>query len=73
MRNPDMMNAGSWSITSAKKGIINGKSKQERLNSWYKHFSKLLGKELVVTNADKDIPKIFDILDISTEDFTKEH
>ena len=57
---------------SAKKGIIKGKSKQERLNSWYKHFSELLGKELVVTDADEDIPKIFDILDISTEDFTQE-
>jgi len=57
---------------SAKKGIIKGKSKQERLNSWYKHFSELLGKEPVVTDADEDIPKIFDILDISTEDFTQE-
>jgi hypothetical protein len=57
---------------SAKKGIIKGKSKQERLNSWYKHFSELLGKEPVVTDADEDIPKIFDILNISTEDFTKE-
>ena len=52
---------------SANKANVKGKSKQKRLNNWYKHFF-----ELIVTGADKEIPKIFDLLDIRTEDFSME-
>ena len=71
----------SWKIINqisgrkaAKKGIIKGKNKDERVSSWYRHFSQLLGNEPNIRNSnlDEEIPTIFDNLGINTGEFTME-
>ena len=39
---------------STKSCILKGKSKEDRVNNWYLHFSQLLGKEPVI-DSDDDI------------------
>ena len=69
--------AESWKLIneisgrkSAKTGMIKGKNKEERVQSWYQHFSNLLGKEPVISNDDEEITPVFDNLDIKTGEFT---
>ena len=69
--------AESWKIINeisgrkaAKKGMIKGKNKEERINSWFQHFSKLLGNEPVVTNENEEITTVFNDLNIKTGEFT---
>ena len=71
----------SWKIINqisgrkaAKKGIIKGKNKDERVSSWYRHFSQLLGNEPNIRNSnlDEEIPTVFDNLGINTGEFTME-
>ena len=50
--------------------MIKGKNKEERVQSWYQHFSNLLGKEPVISNDDDVIAPVFDNLDIKTGEFT---
>ena len=73
--------AESWRIINqisgrknTKKGIIKGKSKEDRINSWYKHFSQLLGNEPNIpnNNADEEITPVFTDLNIRTGAFTME-
>ena len=73
--------AESWKIINqisgrkaAKKGTIKGKSKDERISSWFRHFSQLLGNEPVINNCnvDEEIPVIFENLGIKTGEFTME-
>ena len=59
----------SWKIINnisgrniSKSGILKGKSKEERVNNWYKHFSQLLGKEPVIEDEDEDILPVFNNL-----------
>ena len=69
--------AESWKIINqisgrkaAKKGIIKGKSKEERISSWYQHFSQLLGKVPVINDPREEFPTVFSNLDIKTGPFT---
>ena len=71
--------AESWKLIeeisnrkSAKKGIIKGTSKQDRLKKWHKHFSDLLGKEPCGNAGDEEIQTVLPKLDINTEPFTME-
>ena len=73
--------AESWKIINqisgrktAKKGIIKGRNKDERVSTWYHHFSQLLGNEPVINNnnQDEEIPTIFHNLGIRTGEFTME-
>lgn len=82
--NSKHQHALSWKLINqisgrkvTKKGIINGKSKEDRVKSWYNHFSQLLGKEPNVLNSDKkdddDVyPHIFEDLTIETGPFVME-
>lgn len=69
--------AESWKLIneisgrkSAKAGKIKGKNKEERVQSWYQHFSNLLGKEPVITNDDEEVATVFENLNIESGEFT---
>ena len=40
---------------NAKKDIIRGNNKQDRLRKWYEQFKILLGKEPIITHPDEEI------------------
>ncbi len=57
---------------TAKKGILKGRNKDERIRKWYTHFKELLGKE---SDVDDDVYKIHTIvgeLNILEEPFTRD-
>ena len=71
--------AESWKLVNqitgrkaAKKGIIKGGSKEERLKNWYTHFSELLGKEPIVSDEFEEIQRVLPDLDIDDSPFTME-
>ena len=35
---------------ATKRGILKGKSKEDRVNNWYNYFKELLGKQPKITN-----------------------
>lgn len=55
---------------NAKRGIIKGTSKTERLNKWHDYFKNLLGEEPNNTNPEGEIKTVFEELDISKTPFT---
>ena len=55
---------------NAKRGIIKGTSKTERLKKWHDYFKNLLGEEPSITNPEGEIKTVFEELDISTTPFT---
>ena len=55
---------------NAKKGIIKGNDKQDRLSKWYEYFKNLLRKESIIPHPDEEIRTIFDNLDIPSGQFT---
>ena len=56
---------------TSKKGILKGKSQEERIKAWYIHFSNLLGKEPVTNNAgEEEITTVLHQLSIKTGPFT---
>ena len=55
---------------NGKKGRLKGDSKESRIQSWYTHFSQLLGKEPEITDADEIIHPVIEHLDIKTGPFT---
>ena len=66
--------AESWKLINQisgrkalKKGIIKGHSSKERVDSWHKHFSELLGKEPNIPdmNDSEEIQMIFDETDLN--------
>ena len=59
---------------SAKKGIIKGNSKEERILKWYDHFSNLLGNEPPTNDQliEEDIGKILYEMNIDDGDFRLE-
>jgi hypothetical protein len=58
---------------SAKRGLLKGSTKEERINKWYQHFSNLLGKEPDIANySEKDLPVILKDLNINDSIFTLE-
>ena len=55
----------------AKRGLIKGNSKEERIKLWYKDFNDLLGKKLQLPGEEEDdIPPILKNLGINDEPFT---
>ena len=57
--------------TSAKRGIIKGNSKEERVKRWFQHFSNLLGKEPVITaDNNEELPAVLKDLGINDNPFT---
>ena len=80
VENADALNkhGESWrlinSITgrkTAKRGIIKGNSREERIKKWYDHFHNLLGKEpQAVGREDEDLVKVLHDLQIDDRDFT---
>ena len=57
---------------SSKKGILKSKNKDERIRSWYNHFSNLLGKEPTISDdSGVQVQTIFEDLQIETGSFTK--
>ena len=68
--------AESWKIineiggrNSAKSGVMEGKSREDRLQNWYNHFSQLLGKPPAVDNEDQEILHVFHNLQYKTGAF----
>ena len=57
---------------AAKKGIIKGNCREERLNNWHKHFSNLLGQESNTVEDNVEITNIFENLEIDDNEFTME-
>ena len=66
--------AESWKLINqisgrkiSKKGILKGHSSKERVDSWYKHFSQLLGKEPDIPDDDDadNIPTVFNEFDLN--------
>ena len=66
--------AESWKLTNqlsgrktSKKGIIKGHTSKERVDSWHKHFSELLGKEPNIPdmNDSEEIQTIFNETDLN--------
>ena len=56
---------------TSKKGILEGKSQEERIKAWHIHFSNLLGKEPVTNNAgEEEITTVLHQLNIKTGPFT---
>ena len=58
---------------TAKKGVLKGANKEDRLKKWYTHFSELLGKEPTISgNEDDEILSVLSDLNIATGPFTNE-
>ena len=56
---------------TSKKGILKGKSQEERIKAWYIYFSNLLGKKPVTSNAgEEEITTVLHQLSIKTGPFT---
>ena len=53
-------------------GKIKGNSPRDRIQSWYTHFSGLLGKESSQDGQDTDLPQVFELLPIDDGPFTKD-
>ena len=51
---------------NAKGGQVAGESPEERVNTWFTHFSKLLGNTPEVEEPDETIPAVYEGLDIET-------
>ena len=58
---------------AAKKGILQGNSKENILKKWHQHFSELLGSEPAVEgDPNKDIPTVLGNFNIESVPFIKE-
>ena len=58
---------------AAKKGILKGNSKEDRLKKWQQYFSELLGSEPTVEgDPNEDIPTVLQNLNIKSGPFSKE-
>ena len=56
---------------TGRQGIIKGKTKEERISSWYNHFATLLGKEPGTTEQE-EIEQVLHELNIEDGNFTEE-
>ena len=59
---------------TAKRGIIKGNSKEDRINKWFEHFHNLLGKEPEISGVvgEEDLAKVLNDLQIEDGIFTSE-
>ena len=44
----------------SKKGILEGRNKEERTRNWYNHFKQLLGEEPNIDEEDEEINTVID-------------
>ena len=56
---------------NAKEGQVSGSSPEERVNTWFTHFKKLLGSPPEVDDPNEEIPVIYEGLDIDDGPFTE--
>ena len=56
---------------TSKEGQVAGASPEERLNTWFTYFQKLLGASPCVENSDEEVPTVFPNLGIEDGPFTK--
>ena len=70
----------SWSLINmiagrktARKGILKGNSKDDRLKKWHQYFSELLGSEPTLEgDPSEDIPTVLQNLNIESGSFSKD-
>ena len=69
----------SWNLINSisgrkasKKGIITGKSQEDRVNHWYTHFSQLLGNKPHIEDEDEEIATVLKHLNIKEGPFSKD-
>ena len=55
-----------------RQGILKGKTKEDRLKSWHKHFESLLGKDPVRAGEETEIDPVLQDILIEDENFTHE-
>ena len=55
---------------NAKDCQVAGQSPEERVNTWFTHFSKLLGNTPEVEEPEETIPRVYEGLDIDDGPFT---
>ena len=55
---------------NAKDGQVAGESPEERVNTWFTHFSNLLGNTPEVEEPEETIPAVYKCLDIDDTPFT---
>ena len=55
---------------NAKDGQVAGERPEERVSTWFTHFSKLLGNTPEVEEADETIPAVYEGLDIDDSPFS---
>ena len=53
----------------SKEGQVAGSSPEERVNTWFSHFKKLLGEPPDVDDPDEEIPNVFENLEIRDDPF----
>jgi hypothetical protein len=56
----------------SKEGQVADNSPQERVNTWFNHFQKLLGSPPQVEDPNEEIPNVFEGLEIRDDPFTLE-
>ena len=56
-------------IKNAKKNIIKGNKKQDRLSKWHEYYKNFLGKEPIIRHLGKEIRTIFDNVKIPSGPF----
>ena len=56
----------------SRKGQIEGDTKEERINNWYKHFQGLLGNPPDIQENEDEIEKVIENLNINDGPFTQE-
>ena len=56
---------------STKRGILKGKTREERIKKWYEHFQELLGQEPDIEEDEDDVDSdpVLQGLDINDDDF----
>ena len=69
----------SWSIINditgrkkGKHGILEGKSKEERVQNWFNHFKELLGEEPIVEDEGEVITTVMNNIEFRTGEFDNE-
>ena len=67
----------SWKIVNeisgrnkSKKGILEGKNKEERIKNWFNHFKQLLGEEPKIDNENEEINTVIEGLQYQTGPFS---
>jgi hypothetical protein len=75
----ELRHRNAWNVvnfitgrTNAKEGQVAGNSPDERVNTWFTHFHKLLGSPQEVDDPDEEISNMFEGVDINDFPFSME-